>query len=192
MALQYGMVDSTIRFSRYMVEWLSKLSKDVKLTYHHVRSANHPELRPLGTSAGQFVNEDMERVIHMYIHDMLQDNKRITVPDYKETYVDFSVCGYNVIGIHGHGLKSSVENFLKGITMQHRKFYDYCYSAHLHHGKEVTVNVGTTNNVEVLQLPSIMGGDEYSDSLLTGAKPGAKIHLFQEGRGKTIGYDIIL
>jgi hypothetical protein len=76
--------------------------------------------------------------------------------------------------------------------MQHRKFYDYCYSAHLHHGKEVTVNVGTTNNVEVLQLPSIMGGDEYSDSLLTGAKPGAKIHLFQEGRGKTIGYDIIL
>lgn len=191
MTLQSGLIDATIKFSRLMVEWLNELSKYVKITYLHIPSANHTELRVLGCNKGELPHEDLEKVIINYIHDMLKNNSRITVPIFKNDFVEFNICGYNFISKHGHNIKS-LKNFIKESNTFYRKWFDYAVSAHLHHSEEITVNQGLDNNCELLLIPSIMGTDEYSDSLMVNGKAGAKFFIFEEGKGKTISYSINL
>ncbi|PLR72303.1 hypothetical protein [Bacillus sp. UMB0728] len=190
-ALQYGFIDQVIKYARYKVEWLKELSKHVKIRYIHIPSANHTELRLHNSSRSEMPKEDVERIIAVYIHDMLKDNERIDVPLCDEGIVDFEVNGYNFAACHGHQLKGK-KNALKDISMMKRKFYDFLYVSHFHHGSSLTVGETDTHNIEVVQLPSIMGSDEYSDSLMTGAKSGANLSIYEKGKGRTISYNFIL
>jgi hypothetical protein len=190
-ALQHGFIDQVIKYSRYKVEWLKELSKYVKVNYIHIPSANHTELRLHSSSRGEMPKEDVERIIAVYIHDMLKDNERINVPLYDEGIIDFELLGFSIAACHGHQLKGK-KNAIKDISMLKRKFFDYLYVSHFHHGSSLTVGETETHNIEVIQLDSIMGSDEYSDSLMTGAKAGANISIYEEGKGRTISYNFVL
>ncbi|MEH7760086.1 hypothetical protein V7417_05135 [Bacillus pumilus] len=189
--LQYGFMDQVIKYSRYKVEWLKELSKYVKIKYIHIPSANHTELRLHGTSRGEMPKEDVERIIATYIHDMLQENDRIEVPLYDDGIVDFSLLEFEFVACHGHQIKNK-KNAIRDLSQLKRKFYDYMYISHFHHGNMLTVGEAAGHNVQVIQLPSVMGSDEYSDSLMTGAKAGANLSIFESGKGRTIQYDYIL
>ncbi|GED72525.1 hypothetical protein BRE01_62270 [Brevibacillus reuszeri] len=191
MSLQFGLMDQVIRYQRLMVEWLNRLSTHVKITYHHVPSSNHTEIRPLGTKAGQFPKEDVERLIATYIHDMLANNQRIEVPQYKDDYARFEICGYRFYAKHGHQIKN-VKTALKDLSMLHREFIDYLILSHFHHAEEITVGEGETNDCEVIILPSVMGSDKFSDKLLTGAKAAGKMLIFEEGKGKVTSHTLKL
>ncbi|MCY7679863.1 hypothetical protein MH122_13755 [Bacillus pumilus] len=189
--LQYGFMDQVIKYSRYKVEWLKELSKYVKIKYIHIPSANHTELRLHGTSRGEMPKEDVERIIATYIHDMLQENERIEVPLYDDGIVDFNLLEFEFVACHGHQIKNK-KNAIRDLSQLKRKFYDYMYISHFHHGNMLTVGEASGHNVQVIQLPSVMGSDEYSDSLMTGAKAGANLSIFESGKGRTIQYDYIL
>lgn len=190
-ALQYGFIDQVIKYARYKVEWLKELSKYTKIKYIHIPSANHTELRLFNSSRGEMPKEDVERIIAVYIHDMLKDNERIEVPLYDEGIIDFEMLGFNFAACHGHQLKGK-KNAIKDISMIKRKFIDFLYVSHFHHASTLTVGESETNNIEVIQLPSIMGSDEYSDSLFSGAKAGANLSIYEEGKGRTITYNFVL
>ncbi|MCM3365924.1 hypothetical protein HKK70_09230 [Bacillus safensis] len=189
--LQYGFMDQVIKYSRYKVEWLKELSKYVKIKYIHIPSANHTELRLHGTSRGEMPKEDVERIIATYIHDMLQENERIEVPLYDDGIVDFNLLEFEFVACHGHQIKNK-KNAIRDLSQLKRKFYDYMYISHFHHGNMLTVGEAAGHNVQVIQLPSVMGSDEYSDSLMTGAKAGANLSIFESGKGRTIQYEYIL
>jgi len=189
--LQYGFIDQVIKYSRYKVEWLKELSKYVKIKYIHIPSANHTELRLYSTSRGEMPKEDVERIIAVYIHDMLKDNERIEVPMIDEGIVDFELLGFNFVACHGHQIKNK-KNAIRDLSMLKRKFFDYMYISHFHHGNTLTVGETGTNNVEVIQLPSVMGSDEYSDTFMAGAKAGANLSIYETAKGRTISYNFIL
>ncbi|MBS4747522.1 hypothetical protein [Bacillus altitudinis] len=189
--LQYGFMDQVIKYSRYKVEWLKELSKYVKIKYIHIPSANHTELRLHGTSRGEMPKEDVERIIATYIHDMLQENERIDVPLYDDGFVDFKLLEFEFVACHGHQIKNK-KNVIRDLSQLKRKFYDYMYISHFHHGNMLTVGEAAGHNVQVIQLPSVMGSDEYSDSLMTGAKAGANLTIFETGKGRAIQYEYIL
>lgn len=189
--LQYGFMDQVIKYSRYKVEWLKELSKYVKIKYIHIPSANHTELRLHGTSRGEMPKEDVERIIATYIHDMLQENERIDVPLYDDGFVDFKLLEFEFVACHGHQIKNK-KNVIRDLSQLKRKFYDYMYISHFHHGNMLTVGEAAGHNVQVIQLPSVMGSDEYSDSLMTGAKAGANLTIFESGKGRAIQYEYIL
>lgn len=191
MSLQFGLMDQVIRYQRLMVEWLNRLSAHVKITYHHVVSSNHTEIRPLGTKAGQFPKEDVERLIATYIHDMLANNTRIDVPQYKDDYARFEICGYRFYAKHGHQIKN-VKTALKDLSMLHREFIDYLILSHFHHAEEITVGEGESNDCEIIILPSVMGSDKFSDKLMTGAKAAAKMLIFEESKGKVTSHTLKL
>lgn len=190
-SLQSGFIDQTIKFSKFIAGWLNELSKYVKVTYHHIPSSNHSEIRPHGSSRGEFPSEDLEKVIMNYVHDVLENNERIEVPLYDNGFIDLQVLDFNVGALHGHQIKNN-KHAIRDLSQLHRKFYDYVYVAHFHHGNALTVGQAETHNLEVIQIPSVMGSDEYSDTLMTGAKAGANFSVFEEGKGRTIQYNIIL
>lgn len=78
------------------------------------------------------------------------------------------------------------------MTMLHREFIDYIYLAHYHHNMNLTVSEGINNNCEVIIIPSAMGSDEYSDSLMTGAKASALLDIYVKNQGRKLQYNIFL
>lgn len=190
-ALRTGFIDQTIAFAKFMASWLNELSKYFSVTYKHIPSSNHSEIRPFNTKRGEFPAEDLEKIIINYIHDVLKDNPRIEIPVYNGNAIEFNIAGFEHIATHGHSFKMN-KNTIRDLSMQRQKFYQYLWVAHFHHGSTITVNENSLGNVEMLQIPSVMGSDEYSDSLMTGSKAGAVINIFEEGKGRTTQYNIVL
>jgi hypothetical protein len=190
-SISMGFIDQTIKFSKFIASWLNELSKHVKITYHHVPASNHSQIRPFNSSRSEFVSEDLEKVIMNYVHDVLEYNPNVKVPLYESDIVKIDVLGYNVWALHGHQLKGR-KNAIRDLSLLHRSFIDYLYVAHFHHAGSLTVGEGVNNDIEMIQIPSVMGADEYSDSLMTGAKAGALFSVFERGKGRTIEYKIKL
>ena len=188
-SLQMGITDMVIRYSRYMVNFLNTLSKYITITYHHSATGNHSQIRPLGTKADQFPKENLERVIFMYLKDMLANNERIEIPEYEDGTIFFNIFDYNIVGKHK---VKGIDNALAKMSLQYRKFIDTLYLGHLHHKEVKTIMSGKTNNCEIVLVPSIMGNDDYSDELLTGSKAGVLFDVYEENKGRRITYNIIL
>ena len=189
--LQIGMVSQTVQFMRFIVSWLNELSRYTEIVYHQVPYSNHSQIRPFGTKANEFASEDMENIIFTYVHDILKHNPRITIVECDTKYVIFKIFNYNVIACHGHGIKDR-KRFLKDVGEKYKIFFDYGFFAHYHSNNITTVGEGATNNCDIINVPSIMGTDDYADDLFVGSKAGATLIEFTEQQGKRKTYDIIL
>lgn len=189
--LKVGMVQQTIMFMRFIVQWLKELSQYVTITYYSTNSSNHTQTRPFGTKANEFPEEDNEKIIHTYIYDMLESNSRITVVASEDKHTLFKIFDYHIIAWHGHNLKNSTD-FLDKASLKYKRFFDYAFLAHVHHTNIKTVGEGKTNNCEIIGIPSIMGSDDYADDLFVGAKSGAILIEFTRKQGKRNTTDIIL
>lgn len=183
-------VDSVVEVSRVIATFLNELSKYVYIEYRHIMASNHSQNRYLGTKASEMPLEDMERIIGNYIKDLTFENPRVDVVLSDKDYDSFEVCGQNILSLHGHQVKG-INNIIKDYSMLHRKFYDLCFVAHFHGGKQISVGEGN-GNTEIIVCPSFIGSDPYSDKLKLGSKAMCKLFKIEEGMGITENYSIIL
>ena len=184
--LETGVIDSVIEFSKMMSEWLNHLSIYVPMTYHHIISANHSEIRFLDVSAGSFPDEDLEKIIIHLIAGNLRNNNRIEIPIYKTEYAYFSVNNKNIFVCHGHQFRNKkVYDLIKELQMLHGVNIDILILGHYHHENIVTVGENQNGNIKVIMLPSIMGSDVFSDTLLTGSKAGVTLIELSNKKGLT-------
>lgn len=189
-SLQSGFSDQVTKLMKYMVKFLNILSKDLIITYHHVLSGNHSEIRAFNDKT--FTLENMERIIIEYIRDMLENNPRITVPIYGGKFVDFDILGYNIYSQHGQKVKNP-KRVIADVSQQLRKFIDVAYFGHLHHEEQMTTNEAPTHDCEVVYIPSVMGSDEYSDdNFFGGAKASAKLDIYEKGKCRKGSFKIVL
>lgn len=182
-SLELGLIETVVEFQRWLLEWLNQLSKYVEIKYIHLISANHSEIRPLNSRAGQFPKEDLEIVIANYIYDMCKNNPRIEVIVPDDSFILFDIAGYSVIAHHGHGIKDK-RKYIERMSRKLRQFIDYGIFGHLHHGEIKTIDEGIDNDCEIIGLPSIIGTDGFADSLLEGSKPSAVLFRFEQGKGR--------
>lgn len=190
-SLKVGITKQTVQFMRFLVSWLNKVSEVVEIEYYSTPYSNHGQIRPFGSKANDFVQEDVEQIIFAYVHDMLEKNPRIKVVECENKHVIFDIFDYKVIACHGHDIKCA-EDFIKDISDKYKIFFDYAFFAHKHSAGTKAVGEGNTNNCEIINIPSIMGCDTYADDLLVGSKAGATLIEFTRKQGKRKTYDIIL
>ena len=186
-------VKATVDISRLIALFLRELSIYTNVEYYHTPSANHTQIRPLGTKASEIADEDLEYLIGNYIKDLCSDNERISVhlADEGKQYIEIPIVGNEVIAIHGHQLKN-IENSIRDLSMMRRNFIDYLLLGHFHSGKEIPSFEGCCNDTEILVSPSFVGSDPYSDSLMKGSKAAVKIYGFSDVYGHTETYKFIL
>jgi len=186
-------VRSTVEISRLIALFLRELSVYTKIEYYHTPSANHSQLRPLGTKASEIADEDLEYLIGNYIKDLCIGNKRISVHLAEEgkQYIEIPIMGNEIIAMHGHQLKN-IENSIRDLSMMRRSFIDYLLLGHFHSGKEIPSFEGCCNDTEILVSPSFVGSDPYSDSIMKGSKAAVKIYGFDSTYGHIETYKFIL
>lgn len=190
--LEYGVVESAIRLSEYMCQWIGTLTTQLCLpvSVYAVRG-NHGEIRPLGSKAGQFPEENMERIVMHYMYERFRGHDSVTVADADAPmWKMVDVLGYKILLIHGHG------GDIECITRDHQNLYynkiDMIMCGHLHKSQTFTAGINQGGNVLIERVPSICGIDPYAQSKGYGSPPGATAIVIESGVGRRCVYPIIL
>lgn len=184
--LRYGVVESTIKYADFISRWLNELSRVVKIKFQMVIDANHSQLRQLGQPKNTFKNDNMSKVIAVFIKERLKENKNFTFVENETGMIFDSLSGYSVLGIHGE--TKNMDDTLKNLERVYKTNVNYLFAGHIHHSKHEEVG----QYVETLNIPSIIGIDDYSLSLLKASNASAKMFCFEENNGKKIEYTINL
>lgn len=190
--LEYGVIESTIHLAETLTIWLTELadSIDVPIRVYAVRG-NHGEIRPLGTKAGQFPEENMERIVMHYLYARFRDVKRVTIAQNDAPMMQIiDVCGYQFLLTHGQNM--NIESTAKDYVNLYQKPIDVFMVGHLHKTQSFTSGIMPASNVYVERVPSICGVDPYAQTKGYGALPGATVILMEEGYGRKCVYPIIL
>lgn len=190
--LEYGVVQSTMYLSEFLCMWMRELHEHVKLPIRvYAVRGNHGEIRPLGTKAGQFPEENMERIVMHYMYERFFENPEIHVFDDDAPMVKtVDVLGYNFLMIHGQG------NDIEAMARDHQNLYsnriDVFLCGHLHKSQTFSAGMGRSGNVLIERVPSLCGIDPYAQSKGFGSPPGATVILMERGYGRRCVYPINL
>ena len=190
--LEYGVVESAMRLAEMMTMWLMDLADVIKIPIRvcGVRG-NHGEIRPLGTKAGQFPEENMERIVMHYLRARLNDINWIWVVDNDAPMTQLiDVCGYQFLLSHGQGV--NIESMAKDSVNLYHEPIDIFMVGHLHKGQTFQSGIMPKSNVYVERVPSLCGVDPYAQSQGYGGAAGATAILMEEGYGRKCVYPIIL
>ena len=189
--LEYGVVESAIRLSEFLCQWLSKLYSmaQTRIRVFAVRG-NHGEIRPLGSRAGQFPEENMERVVMHYVAKRFNDTAIHVMCDDAPMYQMADVCGYNVLLVHGQG--DDMEKIARDHQLLYNSRIDMFMCGHLHKSQTFTAGMSRQGTVLIERVPSICGIDPYAQSCGYGSPPGATVILMERGYGRRCVYPIIL
>lgn len=185
MQLRYGVVEGTVRYADFISNWLNELSKYVEVEFQ-TTSGNHTELRMLGQPKGTFTKENMSLVVDAMITTRLANNPNFTFVKNPTGYIFDDILGYKLLGIHGE--VKSMEQAIKDFSQMYRVQLDFLIAGHKHHSRSETVGI----NQEVINVPSIIGVDDYSLSIHKMSNAGATFLVFEKGKGKVIEYAIKL
>lgn len=179
--LQYGVIESAVRYAEYIAEWLNDISQYVDVKFQMVSDSNHNQLRLLGQPKNSFPDENMSYVIREFLKIRLRNNNHITIAE-NPTGMNFeTICGFNILGIHGEvkNLSTAIHEF----TRLYHTDINYLISGHIHHSQ--SKEVGTRCNV--LSVGSVIGIDPYATSQVLSSTPKSNLFIFNE-QGKAIEY----
>lgn len=176
MKLRYGVVESTVKYSEYICSWLNELTKYVAVEFYSVQG-NHTELRQLGEPKGTFTRDNMSLIINQFIKERMKNNENFKFIQNESGLIFDKICGYNVLGIHGE--VKNMEAALQKFTNIYDTKIDILVGGHKHHFSAETVGIDR----EVINVPSIVGSDEYSISLGKTSNPGAVLFFIERNKG---------
>lgn len=187
MKLRYGILESTVKYAKFLAEWLNRLSYKVNIKLQIVKRSNHCQLRICGAPKNAFPDEDMSVVITEIIKSRLENNPNIEIIENPTGYPFQLICGeYNVLAIHGEvkDLGKAIDDFGRSYKMP----IDYLIGGHKHHRE----NIETGIDCEAISVGSIIGVDSYGLSLNKTSNASATFLVFEEGLGRSVQYDIKL
>lgn len=183
--LRYGVVDSAIKYGHYMASWLNRLSHYTFVEYQSV-AGNHEELRELGQPKGTFTADNMRKVIDEIIVTENRDNPNFVKLSNDSGYIFDIVGGRVFVGIHGE--VKNLEDVMKNFSKIYNVDIDYLAAGHLHHSRTEAVGIKS----EIINIPSVIGVDDYALSLGKASDAGAKILVFDNNDGLKMDYRIVL
>ena len=185
MKLRYGVVESSVKYAEFMSNWFNELTRFVNVNCQ-MTYGNHSELRMLGQPKGTFKDDNTGLFIREIIKERLSNNPNFNLSMNPTGHIFFNQYGFNVLGIHGE--VKSMERAIKDFSGIYKTPVDYLVAGHVHHLKTESVGV----NQEVINVPSIMGVDDFALSLNRTNDAGALLFILENGKGKVQEYNIKL
>ena len=189
--LQYGIIESTMRLAEHLSSYFNTLSNFVAIEIHYCLG-NHSQIRPLGSSNGEFPEENMEKIIIWYLKSRLINNQNIQINDNLSDFIFFNCKGLNIMASHGE--EKNLEKAIKDYNMLYGEQIDMFIGGHLHttENKSIGLSHKGLSDVELVRVKSICSIDDYSMKLRRSSSAGTSLFIIEEGKGKTITYDINL
>lgn len=183
--LRYGVIEGSVKYAEFICNWLNKLSEYVNIEYQMV-AGNHTELRMLGQPKGTFKDDNTMLFVREAIKERLKNNPNFHMTINPTGLIYGTLCNFNLLGIHGE--VRNMESALKDFSNTYQTSIDILIGGHLHHNKTESVGV----NKDTINVPSIIGINDYSMSLNKTSNAGATLFIIEDGKGKVQEYNIKL
>lgn len=184
--LRYGVIDSALRYAEFLSTWLNELSRHVVIKFQMVKDSNHSQLRLCGQPKNAFKEENMSKVIIAFVKERLKENPNFELVQNPTGLIYDIVCSYSILGIHGE--EKNMEKALNDFSSIYDVKINYLVGGHIHHRKSEESGF----DAEVINIPSIMGVNDYSLSIHKVSNAGAKLVCLETGQGITTEYRIKL
>lgn len=183
--LQYGVIESTVKYAEFISTWLNKFTEWCRVHFQ-MTPGNHTELRMLGQPKGTFKNENMDVVVRAFIKARMEGNPNFEFKENKTGFIYDEILGYKFLGIHGE-VRDPV-NAVKEFSHAYNVRINYMVAGHMHHSRLVETGIDS----EYIGVPSVIGSDSYSLDLRRTSRPAASLLIIEDGKGKTVQYTINL
>lgn len=162
-------ITQIIEVTELLAQLLNELSKFVTIDYYDTMD-NHSRLEP--NLKNNIELESLTRITRWYLEERLKDNDRIDIHTnnmYGDDIITFTNnFGHEIAGVHGH--KDNPTKVIDNLSMMTKKHYDLILSSHLHH-----FSANEKNETVLISNSSLMGTDEYAQSLRLTSKPSQNL-----------------
>jgi hypothetical protein len=185
MNLRYGVIESAIKYSYFVANWLNELSKYKKIDFYSTYG-NHTDIRLLDNKKGTFPHENISKIIDVLVSEILKDNQNITFNKNETDKIYVNIQGFNILGVHGE--EKDIAQSIRDYGYIYNENISYLVTGHKHHAN--SSNLGKLKGS--IGVGSIIGIDDYSMQLKRVSDPSASFAVFEKGKGKTIEYQIVL
>ena len=171
-------ITQCLEVTEILVEFLAYLSQYVNIKYIST-SDNHSRMEPKKDLSLDL--ESLTRVIEPLLkarienlkHEKKCKNIEFIDSPFGPDIATFEVMGYKVGAVHGH--KDSPKMVVNNISLMTRNNYDLILSAHLHH-----FSCDESFNAVVVSNGSLMGVDDYAETLRVCSKPSQNFIVISE------------
>lgn len=179
--LREPVVDTVIRFSEFMAEWLVEAQKELMVPINVVTiGGNHDVNRLLG-SKPMLEDENLTKIVVEFLKLRLKDCPDILVDDYTDVALK-NIRGTNVLFQHGEDkdLSTTIDYF----SNLYNTDCDEIIAGHLHRPESKTIGITDVGDRVITRVGSICGIDSYAKKIRTAARPSAYMAVYTED-GKT-------
>lgn len=180
--LREPVIDTVIKFSEFMAQWLVELQKRLDVPIEVVTvGGNHDVCRILGQQP-QLEEENLGKIVVEFLKLRLAQCSDIQVDDYTDVAVK-TIGVVNVMFAHGEDkdLTTTIEYFSNLYNVDTEEIY----AGHLHRPESKAIGITELGDRMVYRVGSICGCDTYSKRLRKSARPSAYFALYEEELGHT-------
>ena len=180
--LREPVVDTVIKFSEFMAQWLIEIRNRLEIPITVVTvGGNHDVNRILGQQP-QLEEENLGKVVVEFLKLRIGQCENIKVEDYTDVAVK-TIGPVNVMFTHGEDkdLATTIEYFSNLYNID----ADEIYAGHLHRPESRAIGITELGDRMIYRVGSICGCDTYSKRLRKSAKPSAYFALYEKDQGHT-------
>ena len=180
--LREPVVDTVIKFSEFMAQWLVELQKRLDVLIEVVTvGGNHDVQRILGQQP-QLEEENLGKIVSEFLKLRLAQCVDIQVDDYTDVAVK-TIGSVNVMFTHGEDkdLATTIEYFSNLYNID----ADEIYAGHLHRPESRVIGITNLGDRMIYRVGSICGVDSYSKRIRKSARPSAYFALYEKYQGHT-------
>lgn len=180
--LREPVVDTVIKFSEFMAQWLVELQKRLDVPIEVVTvGGNHDVQRILGQQP-QLEEENLGKIVVEFLKLRLSGCHDIEVNDYTDVAVK-TIGTMNIMFTHGEDkdLATTIEYFSNLYNID----VDEIYAGHLHRPESRAIGIAEFGDRMIYRVGSICGCDTYSKRLRKSARPSAYFALYEKDQGHT-------
>lgn len=180
--LREPVIDTVIKFSEFIAQWLVELQKRLDVPIEVVTvGGNHDVQRILGQQP-QLEEENLGKIVVEFLKLRLVQCPDIQVNDYTDVAVK-TIGPMNVMFAHGEDkdLATTIEYFSNLYNVD----ADEIYAGHLHRPESRVIGITELGDRMIYRVGSICGVDSYSKRLRKSARPSAYFALYEKELGHT-------
>ena len=184
--LREPVLDTVIKFSEFMSQWISSLQKMMNIPIKVICVGGNHDIQRLLGEKPSLEDENLMKIVVEFLKLRLKDFSNIEVADYTDVAVE-DIRGTSIMFQHGEDKDlTTTINYFENL---YRITIDEIYAGHFHNPENKSIGFSALGDRQINRVGSICGVDTYAKKCRVASRPSAYIALYsEEGKGwnKTI------